>query len=543
VAFEQFLQTGAFLMVHASNPSELVSFNPATLEPVGKVPVSSPEDVHACVARAGKAFPAWRDLGTPARSRVLHRAQQILIERGEAMGRLITLEMGRPFVESMTTEVEASVDLLGYYAGKSKRFMRPRRIPLHNAFFLRRKSVVVPQPLGVLGVIAPWNWPLLIPLGCIIPALAAGNTVVFKPSELTPLTGQAMAELLRDAGVPDDVFRVVQGRGDTGQALVDSPVEKIFFTGSTEVGRHIMRQAAPALGKVVLEMGGSDPALVCGDADIDFASSGVLWGAMNNCGQNCNSVERVFVHRSVLNAFLERLVEKTGRLRTGDGMDLGTDVGPLASEGQRRKIERIVQKSLSEKGRILCGGRSIQPLPGHFFEPTVLFHETLPAFLPEEEIFGPLLIVVPVKDDDEAVSLANRSMFGLAASVWTGNSKHGEALAARLESGSVMVNDVVVSFGISEAGWTGIKKSGVGWVHGEKGMDEMVNLKYLNRDPQNRIQKFWWFPYGSGMADGIKAGIVFLYGAGWRRKLSVLPKILRFFSGYLLLNRRRGDKL
>lgn len=482
-------------------------------------------------------------MGTDRRSVILHRAQQLLISRSEEIGRLITLEMGRPFVESMTTELESSVDLLGYYAKKGKRFMRPRRVQLHNILFMRRKSLVLPQPLGALGVIAPWNWPLLIPLGCIVPALSTGNTVVFKPSELTPLTGRKIGELFWEAGVPENAFHVVQGRGETGRALVSSNVEKIFFTGSTEVGGRILEQAAPLLKKVVLEMGGSDAAVVCGDADLDFASSGVLWGGMNNCGQNCNSVERLFVHRSILDDFLKLLIEKAGRIRVGDGMDSRTDMGPLASGDQLNKIETGVEKSLSANGRILFGGRRSRLLPGYFFEPTVLFHETLPGFLPEEELFGPILIVIPVTDDMEAVRLANQSVFGLAASVWTRNPKRGEAIATKLDAGSVMINDVVVSFGITEASWTGIKKSGVGWVHGEKGMDEMVNLKYLNRDPQDRMQKFWWFPYTDGMRDGIRAGMVFMHGSGLRRKAATLPKIIRFFLGYLVMNKRRPDKL
>ncbi len=527
----------------ASNPSTLTSINPATMEKVGQVAVSNAEQVHESVRLAGEAFPAWRDATAAARAGILKKAQQLLISKSEDMAACITKEMGRPFVESMVMEVESTVDLIGYCAGRTAGLMRPRKTSLHHLLFKRRKSVVIPQPLGALGVIAPWNWPLLIPMGCIVPALATGNTVVFKPSELTPLTGRKIGELLWEAGVPEGVFRVVQGKAGTGHALAASKVEKLFFTGSTEVGRRIMEQAAPSLKKVVLEMGGNDAAVVCEDADLDFTSSGILWGGMNNCGQNCNSVERVFVHRKVIGGFIGRLVEKSKRLRVGDGMNPGTDMGPLASTGQIGKMESIIRKSKDQNGRVLCGGNRPAGLPGYFFEPAILFHETMPAFLPGEELFGPVLVVIPVRDDDEAVRMANQSVFGLSASVWTGNAKRGEALAARLETGSVMVNDVVVSFGITEASWTGIKKSGVGWVHGEKGMDEMLNLKYVNRDPQDRMQKYWWFPYGNGMVKGIKAGMVFMHGSGIGRKMKAMPRTLVSFTGYLLGNRRKRGKL
>ena len=526
----------------SSEKSVLVSTNPATLEAVGEVTQASPESVEDAVRQSREAFSAWCSLGLSVRSKILKRAQQLLLDRNEEIARWITLEMGRPFVESMVMELEASVDLIGYYADRSGRLLADRRLPLHSAFFLRRKSMVCPRPLGPIGVIAPWNWPLLIPLGCIIPALLAGNTVVFKPSELTPLVGQKIGEVLWEAGVPERAFHVVHGRGEIGRVLVDSDVEKVFFTGSTEVGQRIMVQAAASLRKVVLEMGGSDPAVVCDDVDLDFASSGVLWGGMNNCGQNCNSVERVFVQKPVLEGFLERLVDKAKRLRTGDGMALDTDVGPLASQAQRDKMRAIVQKCIDAKGRILCGGGPVETLPGNFFQPTIIHHDSIPPFLPNEEIFGPILIVIPVSDDEEAVRLANSSTFGLAASVWTGNPKRGEALAKQIDSGSVMVNDVVVSFGMSETNWTGIKKSGIGWVHGQKGMDEMVNLQYINRDPQDNMQKFWWFPYSQGMVKGIKAGMVFLHGSGLFRKMKAIPITLRHFTGYLLINRRRKDK-
>ncbi len=519
------------------------SINPATLETLGEVEATAPDKVEGFVERAREGFPAWRDLGFEKRSEVIQKAQRFLLERSEEYARWITLEMGRSYVESLVLELEASVDLMGYYAKRARKFLGGRRLPVHNIFFKRRESTVHFQPLGVMGIISPWNWPLLIPLGFLVPALLAGNAVVFKHSELTPLFGVKIRELFLEAGVPEEIFQIVQGMGSVGAALVDSSVEKIFFTGSTAVGQKVMLRAARLLKPVVLEMGGSDPAIVCEDADLDITSSGIVWGGFNNCGQNCNGVERVYVHERVAEPFIDLVVEKAKQLRIGNGMNLEIDMGPVASQGQLLKMEAIVEMAVKMGAEVLTGGRRIENLDGYFFEPTLIRWDKSIPQPTDVEIFGPIITVTPVESDDEAVRLANRSSFGLASSVWTGDAEHGKRIARQLEAGTVMINDVVVSFGISEASWTGVKNSGMGWVHGEKGLDEMVNIQYINRDPQAHTQKFWWFPYTEEMVSAMKAGMNFLFGRSLRRRLSGLPRIVKNFTGYLLMNRRRGDKL
>ena len=250
----------------AQSPSILRSINPATLEPVGEVMMTSPSHVEEMVQKASDAFPAWRDKGISERSKIFKHCQQLLLDRTDEFAELITLEMGRPLAESMALELNGSIDLIGYYSKRAFKFLNDRRVPLHHLLFKRRKSTVHFEPLGVLGIISPWNWPLLIPLGGIIPALLSGNAVLFKHSELTPLMAVKIRELLLDAGVPDSIFQIVQGGADQGKALVNSHVEKIFFTGSTEVGQQLLQQASRTLKKSVLEMGGNDPAIVGGFA-------------------------------------------------------------------------------------------------------------------------------------------------------------------------------------------------------------------------------------------------------------------------------------
>lgn len=525
-----------------TNDLIITSINPATLEIVGEVETTPPEMVENIVQGVWEAFPAWRDLDLDERARILKRAQQFLLERSEEFARLITMEMGRPVTESMVLELGSSIDVIGYYAKRAHRFLDDRRVPLHHLLFKRRESTIHFEPLGVLGVISPWNWPLLIPLGGIVPALLSGNGVVFKQSELTPLMAVKIRELFLDAGVPEAIFQVVQGGVGVGKALVDSSVEKIFFTGSTEVGQKVLEQAGRSLKKSVLEMGGSDPAIVCDDADLEITSSGLVWGGFSNCGQNCNGVERVYVDEKIADGFIELMVDKTKKLRIGNGLNPETDMGPLASEAQLIKTEAIVEMAVSVGARVLLGGRRAENLTGYFFEPTLIQWDKSVPQPTDIEIFSPIVFITEVSDDTEAIRLANHSRFGLAGSVWSGNPKRAKQIARSIESGTVMINDVIVSFGMTEAGWTGIKNSGIGWVHGEKGLDEMVNIKYINRDPQSHTQKLWWFPYSEKIIHAMKAGLVFLFSQGLMKRLNVIPQVLKSFTSYLLLNRKRTDK-
>jgi acyl-CoA reductase-like NAD-dependent aldehyde dehydrogenase len=521
----------------------LESINPATLEIVGQVEKTPVEEVESVSKSARKGFLEWSSINLKTRVEVIKRAQILFMERKEAFAELITLEMGRPLPESMVLEVEATLDLLGYYSKKGKTYLKDRWQPLHNPFFWRRKSRYRMEPLGVMGIISPWNWPLLIPMGCIVPALVAGNSIVFKPSELTPLLGGRIRELFLDAGVPKGAFHVIQGSGPIGSALVKSSVDKIFFTGSTDIGRKVMRQASENLKNVVLELGGNDPAIVCEDADLEISSSGVVWGGFNNCGQNCNSIERVFVNEKISEEFIRKVIEKVSKLKIGNGAEPDVDVGPLASESQLIKIQDIIKCSIEEGCQVLLGGEKAEVKKGYFFQPTVILRNKDMPYSPDLETFGPVVYITPVKNDEEAVTLANNSSFGLAASVWTDDRKRGNRIAHQLESGTVLINDAIVSFGIPEANWTGIKDSGIGWVHGEKGLDEMVNMKYINRDPQSHTQKFWWFPYNIQMVKGMIAGMDLLYSKKIGKRLAAIWPVLKNFASYLFINRNKGGKI
>jgi succinate-semialdehyde dehydrogenase/glutarate-semialdehyde dehydrogenase len=345
---------------------------------------------------------------------------------------------------------------------------------------------------------------LLLAAWKLAPALAAGCTVVLKPSEFTSVVALELQLLLHQAGAPAGVFQVLVGDGATGAALIHSPIDKLVFTGSVSTGKRIAAAAAEKLLPVVLELGGKDPMLVLDDADVDVASSAAVWGAFVNAGQTCLSVERCYVHRSLYERFLKACVDKAKKLRVGNGLDPKTDVGPMIHERQMLAVDAHVQDALARGARLLTGGARLTELGSNFYEATILEDVTHAMCIMREETFGPVLPVAAFDSDDEAVELANDSEFGLAASVWTRDEARGERLARRIKAGTVMVNDLISCFGISEAPHGGVKSSGLGRTHGRFGLEEMVRLKYVDIDRMPSMKKVWWYGYGPIFAKQMK---------------------------------------
>jgi acyl-CoA reductase-like NAD-dependent aldehyde dehydrogenase len=498
----------------------IINRNPATGEVVSEHPIAPLEEVHAAVARARAAQPAWNALGTSKRVAILRRFQELLLEERENVAKIITSECGKPLVESLLTEVVVALDAARFCAENAHRVLYPESVAHGNPIMKLKRGRIVYEPIGVLGIISPWNYPFSIPATETFAALVTGNAVVIKPSELTPLCTLELQRLLRTAGVPKDVIAVVIGEGPTGATLIESGIDKLVFTGSVATGKRVGETAARKLVPAILELGGKDAMIVLDDADVEVASSAAVWGSMMNAGQTCISVERCYVHRTLHPQFMAACTEKILRLRVGNGADPNTDIGPLISNRQLHIVESQVEDARALGAKIITGGKRLPEIGAHFYAPTLITDIQPSMKLMREETFGPVLPVIPFGSDDEAVRLANDSPFGLAASVFTKSTRRGEAVAARLNAGAVLVNDVLSCFAIPEAPHGGVNASGIGRTHGLMGMREMVRPKYIATDMTPKMKKVWWFPYGEKVTRQMFAFVDMLFAKGAAKKLS-----------------------
>ena len=461
------------------NGSTVEVRNPATGELIGSVPAMSPGDVTEAVARARAAQPGWEALGFAERGRILRRMQKWTLDNAERIIATIVAENGKTYEDAQLAELSYAASAFGFWAKNAPDFLADEKIHSASPFVLGRKLVVRYAPVGVVGVIGPWNYPLTNSFGDCIPALAAGNAVVLKPATLTPMTSMVMAEGLRECGVPEDVFQVAVGEGSKiGNALIDA-ADFIMFTGSTEVGKKVMERAAKTLTGTAMELGGKDPMIVLADANLERAANAAVHYSMQNGGQTCISVERVYVEAPVYEDFVGRVTEKMRGLRQGvPGGPAATDVGAMTSPDQTDLVEQQVNAAVEAGARAVVGGKR-GPGPGDFFEPTLLLDVDHSMEAMTEETFGPTLPVMKVNDVDQAIELANDSPYGLQASVWTKDTDRGEQIARRLESGVVCVNDAQLNYVALELPMGGWKDSGVGSRHGAGGIRKYTKQQTL----------------------------------------------------------------
>ncbi len=449
--------------------------NPATEEVLDTVPLAGPEEVDLAVRSAHQAFQSWSAVPAARRGDLLLRAAHHVHDHLEELARTLTLEQGKPLREARL-EIRRFVETLVHYAGLGRN-LRGGYVPnLDEGAY----GLVLKRPLGVVAAIVPWNFPTTLLGNKLGPALVAGNTVVAKPAETTPLATLRIAQLLHEAGLPAGVFNVVTGTGpEAGEALVRHPlVRKVAFTGSTQVGKRIMALAAEGVKRVTLELGGSDPMIVCDDADLDEAASAASVGRFFNCGQACVAVKRLFVFESVAEPFVEKLLAKVRRLRVGPGLEDGVHMGPLHTQRQRERIEEQVQDALDRGARLLVGGRRPEDprlQKGFFYEPTVLLDPDPQSRVAQEEVFGPVLPVWRVADLEEAIQRANSSPYGLGSSIWTRSLERASVAAERLEAGYTWVNSVNRIY--DELPFGGTKQSGFGKEHGLEALDYYMETK------------------------------------------------------------------
>lgn len=498
---------------------KVVSVDPATGEVLRELECASGNEVQAAVLRARHGQISWAEIGVRKRIEMLRWFQRKLLQNKHEIAEAITRESGKPLAEALTTEVLVVLDAARFLIENAYRLLREEPVPHGNLAAKLKTGRLLREPYGVIGIISPWNYLFSIPATETLAALVAGNAVVLKPSEFTSLVAFELGSLLHAAGVPADVFQVIAGDGATGAAVANSQIDKLVFTGSVATGKRIAAAAGARLLPVVLELGGKDPMLVLDDADIDVAASAAVWGAFMNAGQTCLSVERCYVHRSRYKAFLIACVEKTKKLRVGSGLDPNTDVGPMIHEKQLRIVESHVEDAAAHGAKILTGGCRLAQFGRNFYAPTVLADATQEMRIMREETFGPVLPVTSFDSDQEAVRLANDSEYGLSASVWTRDQARGERLARRIQAGTVMVNDLVSCFGISEAPHGGVKHSGTGRTHGRFGLEEMVRVKYVDTDRMPGMKKLWWYKYGGSFARQMEGFMEFQFASSLRKRL------------------------
>jgi succinate-semialdehyde dehydrogenase/glutarate-semialdehyde dehydrogenase len=491
--------------------------DPASGAAFAEVSLLDAQQAGEAVAAARQAFPAWAALGFRERGRLLLRLRDAITQDADAVAALIAREQGKPASEAHLVEIVPALAALKHLALGAEDVLHEDEVRSDVPLFVHKEARLVHVPIGVVLVITPWNYPFSIALSGVATALAAGNAVVLKPAPATTLTGLRIGELCRKAGIPDGVVNVVAVDDAVAAALVEDPrMGKVVFTGSVSTGRKVMAAAARNLTPVVLELGGKDPAIVCRDADLDRAARGIVWGAFLNAGQTCASVERVYVEQPVAEAFVALVVEETRRLRVGPPADADTDVGPLTLERQRRVVEEHVQDAVARGAKVLVGGARA-PGPGWFYPPTVLTGVDHTMRIMREETFGPVLPIMAVASVEEALALANDSDYGLTASGWTRDPETARRLQEGLQAGVVTINDCLYSFGDPTAPWGGVKRSGIGRVHGVAGLKEMTHVKYVSRDT-GRGPMLWWYPYGPELARvASSAGPALYAGSLWSR--------------------------
>jgi acyl-CoA reductase-like NAD-dependent aldehyde dehydrogenase len=445
------------------------------------------------------------------RCALLRDLRDRVLSSRDALADAVVGESGKPRVEAIFADIFVAVDTAAYFAKNAERLLRPERVPHHSTAAKAKTGKLTYDPLGVIGIISSWNYPLGIPLSQIIPAVAAGNAVICKSSDFTPHCGALIEKLFADTGFPKDLVTVLQGGGEVGQALVEADPDKILFTGSVGTGRRVAEACAKRLIPTVLELGGKDAMLVLADANLDIAASAAVWGGYTNCGQVCLSVERLFVEQSVSDEFAARCVAKTKKLRLGPGNDPNTDVGPMIRPQHVQRMVDLIEDAVTRGARVLCGGHPRIDLGANFFEPTVITNVDSTMKLFQEETFGPILAMQTVANSEEAIARANDSPFALSASVWTRDTGRGEAIAKRLRAGAVMVNDAISYFAIAEAPHGGCAASGWGRTHGKAGLLEMVQTKYIDVDRLPNSEKPWWYRYGPNLERAAEAFLQFEY--------------------------------
>jgi acyl-CoA reductase-like NAD-dependent aldehyde dehydrogenase len=511
-------------------------FNPATGEPLSSVPNTPADRVPLIFQKARRAQKAWAQLTFKDRATHIIKVKKYLAANAERVAAVISSCNGKTRQDALATEVLPCVMACDWYAKNTATVLKPQKLPCGNILFANKSNVLEYAPLGVVGIISPWNYPFSIPFGEIIMGLMAGNAIVLKVATPTTLVGEVISECMAAGGFPDGLFaHVVLSGAEVSPLMLAAGVDKIFFTGSVKVGKQLMAEAAKTLTPLSLELGGKDPMIVMADADIERAVNCALWAGFQNAGQSCGGVERVYVHESIYDSFLEQLVLKTKALRHGVDVDFSVDIGSITTKGQLDTIASQVSEAVKAGARIVAQSQPVGDVSKGFFYPaTVLVGVNHTMRIMREENFGPVIPVMPYATTEQAVALANDCSMALTSSVFSNNKSEARRVASQLESGVVTINDHLYSHGLSEAPWGGWKESGLGRTHGYLGLKEMSNVRCVNDEmlPSGWIPRnMWWYPFSRSSYEGLLSAVRLLCPESLGQFFSSAGKLTKFAVG------------
>jgi acyl-CoA reductase-like NAD-dependent aldehyde dehydrogenase len=527
--------TEASAPVSASRPlnaaGETISYDPATLDEVGRVPNTDLSRMPEIMERARAAQKEWALLSFDQRKAHVLKMRDYIVEHAEELARIVSRDNGKLRLDALTTEVIPSALAADWYAKNAEKALAPKNLPLGSLLFINKRNQLRRVPLGVVGIISPWNYPLSIPFGEVVMGLMAGNAILLKVAAATIMVGEAIERIVAAGGLPKGLFHHIVGSGGAvSQAFFDHGINKLFFTGSVATGKHLMAAAAKTLTPLSLELGGKDPMIVLEDADLERAANGAAWAGYQNAGQSCGGVERVYVHESVYDGFVDLLAKKTRALRHGPDHEYDVDMGAMTTQEQLKTVERQVDLAVRAGAKIVAQSKPTgDHAKGYFYPATLMTDVDHSMELMREETFGPVVPVMKFKTLDEAIELANDSTMALTSSIWTKNVQLGKQVASRLESGVTTVNDHLYTHGQSETPWGGWKDSGLGRTHSALGFDEMTQPKLVNWDIMPAKRNIWWYPFDRFTYDGMLAALRVNFPrsfVGWLRDVTTLSKLM-----------------
>jgi succinate-semialdehyde dehydrogenase/glutarate-semialdehyde dehydrogenase len=517
------------------------SINPATGEVIGNFPIHSLDDFKQVIEKARQAQKDWQLIPLKKRIKHIRKIAAYIFENADRLSRLISEDNGKTIMEAFASEVIPSIMAAKYDCKMATKWLKNRKLKRSNIFFIYKKCKVIRVPWGVIGIISPWNYPFSIPFYQVIMGLLAGNAVILKTASETQVVGSILQECLESANLPNGLFTHINMPGRIiGDAFLDNGIDKLFFTGSVNVGKKLMAKASETLTPISLELGGNDAMIICEDANLHLVVGGVLWAGFQNCGQSCGGIERIYVHESVYTGFLDILKQSIESLRLGIGTDQEKDMGAMTSSGQIVTVKGHIEEALNQGAKIYA--KSLLPEDqnlNNFHQAVVLTEVDHSMLVMREETFGPVVGVMKYKTIEEAIALANDSSMGLTGSVWSNDQKKAEKIGRRLNAGVITINDHLMTHGMPETPWGGFKDSGIGRCHGEIGFEEMTQPQLIAQDLLPWIKRYpWWHPYSEKSYLGIQGIMDFLYSKNLFSKLRGLVKFLKIVPGLFSIKNR-----